>query len=109
MITLSSLRTNKLKNVRRRDVPPHARSVSGDARMRYPITNQLKLYGCAALLALSCNSASGQQITGVPGSPEATTTITGKQLPPPSPKFGGVIKEEAMPRYRITITGRDRG
>src|SRR5512139_56126 len=35
------------------------------------------------------------QITGVPGSPSATTTIDGKQLPPPPPKFGGVIKETA--------------
>ena len=29
------------------------------------------------------------------GSPSATTTISGKQLPPPDPKFGGVIKEKA--------------
>ena len=36
-----------------------------------------------------------QQITGTPGSPGATTTIDGKQLPPPDPKFGGVIKEKA--------------
>ena len=36
-----------------------------------------------------------QQVTGVPGSPSATTTISGKQLPPPDPKFGGVIKEKA--------------
>ena len=36
-----------------------------------------------------------QQITGTPGSPSATTTISGKQLPPPDPKFGGVIKEKA--------------
>ena len=35
------------------------------------------------------------QVTGVPGSPNATTTISGKQLPPPDPKFGGVIKERA--------------
>jgi hypothetical protein len=28
------------------------------------------------------------------GSPSATTTISGKQLPPPDPKFGGVIKQE---------------
>ena len=49
----------------------------------------------AALVALSCVSAIGQQVTGVPGSPEATTTIDGKQLPPPDPKFGGVIKERA--------------
>ncbi len=36
-----------------------------------------------------------QQITGTPGSPTATVTIDGKQLPPPDPKFGGVIKEKA--------------
>lgn len=28
---------------------------------------------------------------GEPGSPSGTTTISGKQLPPPDPKFGGVI------------------
>src|SRR6476661_4187798 len=48
-----------------------------------------------SLLALSCTSALAQQVTGVPGSPGATTTIDGKQLPPPDPKFGGVIKEKA--------------
>ena len=49
----------------------------------------------AGLLALSCVSALAQQVTGVPGSPGATTHIDGKQLPPPDPKFGGVIKEKA--------------
>jgi arylsulfatase A-like enzyme len=49
----------------------------------------------ASLLALSNVSVSAQQVTGVPGSPEATTTIPGKQLPPPDPAFGGVIKEKA--------------
>src|SRR6266496_5315785 len=33
------------------------------------------------------------QTTGVPGSASGTTTIDGTQLPPPPPKFGGVIKE----------------
>ena len=37
-----------------------------------------------------------QQVTGTPGSPSATTTIDGKQLPPPDPKFGGVIKDDAL-------------
>ena len=46
-------------------------------------------------LALAANSATAQQVTGAPGSPEATTTIPGTQLPPPDPKFGGVIKEKA--------------
>jgi arylsulfatase A-like enzyme len=49
----------------------------------------------AGLLALSCVPALAQQVTGVPGSPSATTTIDGKQIPPPPPKFGGVIKEKA--------------
>jgi arylsulfatase A-like enzyme len=35
------------------------------------------------------------QTSGEPGSPGATTTIDGKQLPAPDPEFGGVIKERA--------------
>jgi arylsulfatase len=53
------------------------------------------MFTAAGLLALGCVSAWAQQVTGVPGSPEATTTITGKQLPSPDPAFGGVIKEKA--------------
>jgi arylsulfatase len=45
--------------------------------------------------ALAAGPALAQQTTGVPGSPDATTTISGTQLPPPDPKFGGVIKEKA--------------
>ena len=40
--------------------------------------------------------AMAQQITGTPGSPDATMTISGKQLPAPDPKFGGVIKNSAL-------------
>jgi len=40
--------------------------------------------------------ASAQQVTGTLGAPSATTTISGKQLPAPDPKFGGVIKEGAL-------------
>src|SRR5208282_1835728 len=47
----------------------------------------------AATLAVAPVAA--QQVTGVLGSPSATTTIPGNQLPPPPPKFGGVIKETA--------------
>jgi len=39
------------------------------------------------------SEATAQQITGTPGSPSATTTIRGNQIPAPEPKFGGVIKE----------------
>jgi len=52
--------------------------------------------GASITVALLCwGLAWAQQITGVPGSPSATTTIDGKQLPPPPSKFGGVIKENA--------------
>ena len=34
--------------------------------------------------------------TGEPGSPSATTTISGRQLPASDPKFGGVIKDDAL-------------
>jgi arylsulfatase A-like enzyme len=41
-------------------------------------------------------SAADVQTTGAPGAPGATTTISGKQLPAPDPKFGGVIKDDAL-------------
>ena len=48
-----------------------------------------------AVAAACLSTAQAQQVTGTPGSPTATTTISGKQLPPPDPKFGGVIKDKA--------------
>ncbi len=46
----------------------------------------------AGLVLLAAIPALAQQITGVPGSPSATTTISGKQLPAPPAKFGGKIE-----------------
>ena len=56
------------------------------------------LIRAAVILAatLAAASSPAQQISGTPGSPSATTTITGKQLPPPAPPFGGVIKNDAL-------------
>ena len=48
----------------------------------------------AAVMAVA-PSAWTQQINGTPGSPDATVTIDGKQIPPPPLPFGGVIKEAA--------------
>src|SRR5262245_6774138 len=39
--------------------------------------------------------SNGVQVTGDLGSPSATTTIDGKYLPPPPPKFGGTINLSA--------------
>jgi arylsulfatase len=54
------------------------------------------LLAAAASVTLASVYASAQQITGTPGSPSATTTLDGRQLPPPDPKFGGVIKDGAL-------------
>ncbi|MFO0828526.1 MAG: arylsulfatase [Phycisphaerales bacterium] len=62
--------------------------------LRQPRTALIGLAGALSLFATA--STFGQQVTGTPGSPSATTTIDGKQLPPPDPKFGGVIKDGAL-------------
>ena len=63
-------------------------------------TKYLLLIGAIAVaLAAGSPSVLGQvQATGEPGSPSAMTTIDGKQLPPPDPKFGGVIPTPAIDR-----------
>src|SRR5271155_2790751 len=43
----------------------------------------------------SNGAAQPQETPATPGSPAATVTIDGKQLPPPPMKFGGVIEEDA--------------
>src|SRR5467141_2533666 len=59
--------------------------------MKIPTTLSLSfLLGTSYLPA-----AMAQQVNGTLGSPGATITIDGKQLPAPAPKFGGVIKENA--------------
>src|SRR5437867_2070698 len=49
----------------------------------------------AAVMTVATSALAQIQTTGTLGSPGATTTIDGKQLPPPDPTFGGVIKEKA--------------
>ncbi|MBB3447254.1 arylsulfatase [Rhizobium sp. BK379] len=48
--------------------------------------------GFTALTGFGCPAAFAQAVSGEPG---ATTTLDGKQLPTPTPEFGGVIKEKA--------------
>jgi arylsulfatase A-like enzyme len=58
-----------------------------------PVVAQVAAFLLASTLAVAPVRA--QKVTGESGSPGATTTLDGKQLPPPDPKFGGVIKEKA--------------
>ena len=51
--------------------------------------------GAALSLAVPV-TAVAQQVTGKLGSPDATTTISGKQLPPPDQKFCGKIEQNAL-------------
>jgi arylsulfatase A-like enzyme len=50
---------------------------------------------CGVALMWTVSWSAAQEVTGELGSPTATTTIPGKQLPPPDPAFGGIIKEKA--------------
>ena len=56
----------------------------------------LRIAMIMAALGTVSSTASSQQITGTPGSPGATTSIDGKQLPAPDAKFGGVIRNDAL-------------
>jgi len=51
---------------------------------------------CLASSLAMASQAAAQQVSGTLGSPSASSTISGKQLPPPDPKFGGVIKDGAL-------------
>ena len=54
-----------------------------------------RLFASCALLALAGPTVYAQQINGTPGSPSATTTVDGRYLPNPPPKFGGEIGLDA--------------
>jgi arylsulfatase A-like enzyme len=54
-----------------------------------------RVTACLFSAVLIAAPAFAQDVTGELGSPSATTTIQGNQIPAPEPKFGGVIKELA--------------
>lgn len=62
------------------------------SRVQALATPVLSLLLCGSL-PLAASAA--VQVNGVLGSPSATTTINGKQIPAPVDKFGGVIKQNA--------------
>ena len=50
--------------------------------------------------------AIAQEVTGTPGSPSATSTIDGRQIPPPPANFGGTINLDALnstPYWQPTV------
>jgi hypothetical protein len=60
----------------------------------------LKLTTACLLFLLAALPVNAQQINGVPGSPNSTTTIESKILPPPPAPFGGVINLNASQSKR---------
>jgi arylsulfatase len=57
---------------------------------------KLKIMILLLLMISIISTSTAQEVKGELGSPSATTTVKGKQLPPPNPTFGGVIKEDAL-------------
>ena len=59
--------------------------------------SRLGSFGSLVALVIAFSpSAYAQQTTGTPGSPGATTTIDGRYLPAPPPKFGGEMNLNAL-------------
>lgn len=54
------------------------------------------LLSILSVIVFVARPVAAQQVVGTLGAPDATTTISGKQLPAPDPKFGGVIKDDAL-------------
>jgi arylsulfatase A-like enzyme len=74
---------------------------------RSAVTATITAFAAAGLWAAA--PAMAQTVTGTLGSPSATTTIPGNQIPAPEPKFGGVITEDArtsQPWWPPTIAPR---
>jgi arylsulfatase A-like enzyme len=63
-------------------------------KKKFALLRSSMLAGCA-VLALAALDAQAQQTTGAVGSPDATTTIDGRYLPPPPQKFEGQINLNA--------------
>jgi arylsulfatase len=58
---------------------------------------QAAMLGTAlALIFFGTTGASAQVVNGKPGTPSATTTIDGRQIPPPPGLFGGAINLDAL-------------
>jgi len=60
-----------------------------------------------AVTILVATPVSAQQVTGTSGSPSATTSISGNQLPPPDPPFGAPQIGSLLRRssYRCYVVG----
>ena len=71
-----------------------ARRTSGTRRGAVARRTVLVL-GIVSLVAQAAG-VQAQQVTGTLGAPDATTTISNRQLPAPDPRFGGVIKDDAL-------------
>jgi hypothetical protein len=74
------------------------------------LVRHLWFFGCVmpCLVFLPAPSpALAQETTGVPGSPSATTTIKGEQIPSPPQKFGSKIDKITLTIDRPKLTPED--
>ena len=65
-------------------------------RLFYEMAGPVVIAIVMTLFVQAARPGVAQQVTGELGSPSATTTISGRQLPAPDPPFGGVIEHDAL-------------
>jgi arylsulfatase A-like enzyme len=58
--------------------------------------NRILICATFTMSMLAASFTQAQEVTDTLGSPSATTTISGKQLPAPDPEFGGEVKNTAL-------------
>ena len=73
--------------------------------------NVKSLVFCVVFMVFAVyGTVSAEEITGTPGSPEATTTIDGRYLPPPPQTFGGEINlnaDQSKPYWPARVVPSD--
>ncbi|MEQ9562704.1 MAG: arylsulfatase [Woeseiaceae bacterium] len=75
-------------------MPANPATRKSQKKFQFPLVAAI-IFALSALVLMATRSID-VDTTGDPGAPSATTTIDGKQLPAPNPKFGGVIKDDAL-------------
>jgi arylsulfatase len=68
----------------------------GESQVKKSKFSSISILAIIVLTLVMGPAVADVETTGIPGSPSATTSISGKQLPAPDPAFGGEIKQVAL-------------
>src|SRR5262245_23517720 len=76
-------------------IPLESLNLRSEIFSEFAMRKSLLALSLTVIFSAATSSVSAQQTTGTPGSPSATTTIDGAQIPAPPQKLGGTIERRA--------------